>query len=409
MNNPLRSPGASLLAFIALLGFAMGAQAHNRSQSFSHWQWDAQQLEMVFTVKAREVTRLPPVENNLTSLNELLATHLQRTLLVAAGEQPCEAAGKPEVQTGEPGYLTAKWSFSCPTEQGLRLEIHSFFPVAASHVHYANVAKQPGNSQQYLFTESRRSHAIGVSDNPVDSLYRAFAQYITLGMEHIFLGVDHIVFLLALMLLLRSLKELIWMVTGFTVGHSITLGLATLGIVNPEASVVEALIGFTIALVALENIVAGHRSSQVTSYWLAAGLVLLGVVSLGWGRGLPLLTTLGLTMFVLAHLPLCENKHTAIKLRPALTLGFGLIHGFGFAGVLSEVGLPQQHLVPALAGFNIGVEIGQLLIVSALWGLRYWLKQVASLSVTEMAPQMLSAILVGTGCYWFVARSFSLV
>jgi hydrogenase/urease accessory protein HupE len=143
--------------------------------------------------------------------------------------------------------------------------------------------------------------------------------YLTLGIEHILLGVDHLLFVLALLLLSTGTWQLVKTVTAFTVAHSITLGLATLGFVHVPPKPVEAVIALSIVFAAVEIVQArrGPPGLSARMPWIAA-------------------------------------------------FTFGLLHGFGFAGALSEVGLPQGHIPVALLFFNLGVEAGQLLFVAAV-------------------------------------------
>ena len=143
--------------------------------------------------------------------------------------------------------------------------------------------------------------------------------YLELGVEHILLGVDHLLFVLALLLLTTGTWQLVKTVTAFTVAHSITLGLATLGFVHVPSKPVEAVIALSIVFVAAEIIRA--RRGQI-------GL--------------------------------------AAKLPWIVAFTFGLLHGFGFAGALSEVGLPEGHIPVALLFFNLGVEAGQLVFVAVV-------------------------------------------
>lgn len=146
--------------------------------------------------------------------------------------------------------------------------------------------------------------------------------YLKLGVEHILLGVDHLLFVLALMLIARNTRELIKAITAFTVAHSITLAAAALGFVHVPPKPMEAAIALSIAFVALEIIRARDGASGLAARapWIVA-------------------------------------------------FAFGLLHGFGFAGALSEIGLPAGHIPVALLFFNVGVEVGQLLFVGVVLGL----------------------------------------
>lgn len=396
-----------ILAVLALLLHGVQAEAHNRSQSFSSWTISGDVLEVVFSVKAREVTRLPPLEGELKSLNQLLTSHLRNSISVKSEAGFCQPQGGFSPLPAATGYVRARRTFICAGVGVRTLEIDSFFALASSHVHYAKVTDGARTPTQYLFTDEKRSQVVSRFGSEFDSFQYAFLQYVELGMEHIFSGLDHIVFLLALMLILRRFRDLVRMVSGFTLGHSITLSLAALGRADPDALLVEALIGFTIALVAVENMGARTRSSRQLSYAVAAVLGMLGLMALGLGRGLPLFATVGLIIFTLAYLPLSENQRMAVTVRPFLTFIFGLIHGFGFAGVLNEVGLPEHSLVPALAGFNVGVEIGQLIIVFSFWYLARYLRRLNSKANFRMFTDIASSVLLGIGSYWFVVRSFS--
>jgi hydrogenase/urease accessory protein HupE len=145
------------------------------------------------------------------------------------------------------------------------------------------------------------------------------ATYLKLGVEHILLGVDHLLFVLALLLVTDGTLRLVKTVTAFTVAHSITLALATLGFVHVPSAPVEAVIALSIVFVAAEIVRARRGAAGLTarSPWIVA-------------------------------------------------FAFGLLHGFGFAGALSEIGLPQGQIPLALLLFNVGVEAGQLVFVAAV-------------------------------------------
>ncbi|WP_246035868.1 HupE/UreJ family protein [Aliishimia ponticola] len=180
----------------------------------------------------------------------------------------------------------------------------------------------------------------------------AFAQYIPVGFDHILpKGLDHILFVLGLFFLSAKLGALLWQVTAFTAAHTVTLALGALGWVNVPGSIVEPLIAASICYVAIENILIGRLTP--------------------W--------------------------------RPALIFGFGLLHGLGFASVLGEFGLPEGQFIPALLGFNVGVELGQLTVIAIAALLvgwfagRDWYRPVIAIPA--------SAVIALIGAYWVVERT----
>ncbi|WP_390616939.1 HupE/UreJ family protein [Maricurvus nonylphenolicus] len=399
----------SVKALLCLLGCLLSLQVygHNASQSFSRWVIEGDKVEVTFTVGSREVTRLPLIESEAPNLDRLLSAHLLRTLQVSAAGQDCHVDSEGEVIAAERGLMRKKITYICPEGDAYFIAVNSFFSVASSHVHYASVDISSGQDQQYLFTSNRRVHDLNTGAGASDNLGSAILQYLELGVFHIIAGIDHLAFLLALILMSRRLSYLVWIVSGFTLGHSITLSLAALGLVTPDIGVVEALIGFSIAVVAIENIAAtGSRAKQLSRLF---SLLLLGLAGLSYlaGRSEVWLSLIGMALFSLAYLPMASDKDAALASRPLLTLIFGLVHGFGFAGVLSDVGLPDGMHLPALAGFNIGVEIGQLLFVVFCCCLLRCV-QLLGVGLREFVlSRFISSILLGLGSYWLVIRSLA--
>jgi hydrogenase/urease accessory protein HupE len=192
------------------------------------------------------------------------------------------------------------------------------------------------------------------------SLWQIVLRYIEAGIGHIFLGYDHIAFLISVVLWARRLLPVIKIVTAFTLAHSITLSLAALDLVRIPSTIVEPAIAASIVYVAVENFI----SRDIDKRW-------------------------------------------------RITFCFGLIHGFGFAGALQEFGLPRGALVPALASFNIGVEIGQIAIVSIVIPLLLLGDRLAAMRRRSIAPPYrpatvvyaISAVIVCLGAWWFLDRT----
>ena len=182
-----------------------------------------------------------------------------------------------------------------------------------------------------------------------DTIYR----YLHSGFVHIIpLGVDHILFVLGLFLFSLSGRVLIYQISLFTLAHTLTLALSSLGIVRISAQIVEPLIALSIAYVAIETIWAKGRFN--------------------WQRAL-------------------------------LIIGFGLLHGMGFASVLADFGLPEAQFIPALVSFNIGVEIGQLAIIAPLYILMRWLRPPARF-YRKVIQIPASVVIASIGLYWTLER-----
>ncbi len=196
------------------------------------------------------------------------------------------------------------------------------------------------------------SSAIALNSIVKQSAWSGFVQYMVTGFTHILpKGLDHILFIVSLFLLSPYFRPLLWQVTSFTVAHSVTLGLGIYGLVSVPPAIVEPLIALSIAFVAIENLFTDRLRRS----------------------------------------------------RPAVVFGFGLLHGLGFAGVLSEVGLPQAQFATALIAFNVGVELGQIAILTFCFvavGLRfrdrYWYRPAFAM------PASLAVACVAT--YWVIER-----
>lgn len=183
------------------------------------------------------------------------------------------------------------------------------------------------------------------------------ARYAELGIEHILLGFDHLLFVAALVMLVANIRMLVWTVTSFTLAHSITLALVTLGFVSVPRPPVEAFIALSILFVAVEIVRQrqGHPSLASRKPWLVA-------------------------------------------------FAFGLLHGLGFASALAEIGLPQSNIPLALLFFNVGVEIGQLTFVTALLGLAAVVRRIVTTEQLRHATLVGCYAIGGLASYWLIDR-----
>jgi hydrogenase/urease accessory protein HupE len=182
------------------------------------------------------------------------------------------------------------------------------------------------------------------------------AAYIRLGFEHIITGLDHLLFVFGLLLLVRVPRLLVKTITAFTIGHSVTLSLAALGYVHFPSRPIEVVIALSVFLLAVE-------------------------------------------------LTRDEQGETLMRRRPwAIALGFGLLHGLGFAGALAEVGLPQNEIPLALFSFNVGIEIGQLVFVFTILAARRALRP--AIAALPRWAEMIPLYAMGSlAAYWVLERA----
>ena len=335
------------------------------------------------------------------------ARYLAGRLRLVRGGTPCGVVEAPLAVSAPEGWVRFRWRLECSSSGPSVIESGVLFEVAPSHMHFARVEGGPGGVLERLLTEAERRFELADPDEaaPTQSAGTTLGGYVRLGVGHILTGWDHLAFVIALLLLAARVSEVAALITSFTVAHSVTLGLAVLGLVRPEPAAVEALIGFSIALVAAENgwLLAG-RGRAVPIVVFGSLLVLALLAALGWGS-VSMLTLLGLALFSVCHFALLDGAARPARLRAAVVFAFGLVHGFGFAGVLAEMALPNERLVPALFGFNLGVELGQLGIVVLLWPALALLERRAPRRWHRGVSQWGSAAVCGLGVFWFLGRT----
>jgi hydrogenase/urease accessory protein HupE len=260
----------------------------------------------------------------------------------------CEIVAPPRVER-LPGAELKRWTIRAPRGlEGWEVSVHGLSATMVDVL--VRIAFADGRVVSRLLRPDAPSFVFHANDAGP-----AAGGYFILGVEHILFGIDHLLFVLALVLIVRGAGLLVKTITAFTVAHSITLALATLGMVNVPPAPVEAVIALSIVFVASE-IVRGRRGERGLTErapWLVAG-------------------------------------------------SFGLLHGFGFAGALSEVGLPANDIPLALLYFNVGVEAGQLAFVAVALGVIALLRRV---QLPQWAPILPPYAIGSIAMYWVIERA----
>ncbi len=392
-----------ILPLLVLAGPALG---HTLGQSYSVWRIDDQSVSASFNLPAAAVAVLAQGLNGGADPVQSVVDHVHEGLRPIGR---CERLTGPVHRVLEQaGFLQIRWSWRC--QELIGAELAAIFEFDPQHVHTTRVVRDGEVVQETVLNAA--APRIDFTQSAPQSFLEVMRLYLNLGVEHILLGYDHLAFLAALMLVVRakfgaSLASLVWLITGFTAGHSLSLGLAVFGWLSVDSQLVEALIGFTIWLVAFEFFCrdGSHRAIASIAVVLGLGVPLLAGHENAW-----LLAGLGLLSLSYLAAPPSPGFRLAVHL--PLTAGFGLIHGLGFAGSLAAIGLPDERIAPALLGFNLGVEVGQVLAIGVVLGLlwrlrplvkRPWIEPATSLGAS-VGASVCALVCVVLGVFWFTER-----
>ena len=371
--------GVGLLwASLLLAGSAM---AHSSSNSYLTLSATDNQLTLRADIHLRDIDLIFDLDSNrdgqitwgeTRARSAELNTWLAQGIQLSESGQIC-ALGAPDLQASQHAdgtYLSAQWAASCSgmadvSSADLTLRYGLIF--AQDNLHRGLLKVDfPGYQSSALLSPERPEAQVSQADS---SALKVFGRYVVEGVWHIWIGIDHILFLLSLLVLapLQPSRQRVtqWraaaqarpvvldvlaVVTAFTVAHSITLGRSILKWLEPSADLIEPAIALSVVLAALNNL-------------------------FGW---------------------------SALK-RWRLAFVFGLVHGFGFANVLLDLGLPPSALAAALGGFNVGVELGQLAIVLAFLPLAWWLRNTRFYRWVVVAGGSLAIVVLGL--FWTLERT----
>lgn len=371
MAGPGRCSLAVLVALGALVAPGAPAEAHQTSIKYVDVTVDGRRAGVSVTVAPGDVTEplgLAPDARPQAAeaITPAVAAYVARWLAVAPDPgEPCPA-GPPRVRTAaDPRFVVVAWEVSCTAELArVALDFRGFFAIDSRHQAFV-IVHAPGATGDTVavraadpILHARAGEAMGLTG------------WIAAGIEHIWDGRDHVSFVLALLLVvvlvrrdgdgswttrppLATLRRTATIVTAFTLAHSLSLIAASLGWVSLPGRLVESVIALSILYTAVENIVSPD-----------------------------------------------------VPWRFALTFGFGLVHGLGFASVL-QVMLPPDHILGPLLGFNLGVEIGQFVIVVIALPLA-WLasRELSAVRYRHSVMPALSIVIAAFAIKWLIERVF---
>jgi hypothetical protein len=395
---------AALWLALGLLLVAPPAAAHTRSESHSVWEINGADVDLAMTIPVLELQRLG-AGGTAPSDDDVKRYLTARVYPISRGRR-CALVPPVETLSAAPGFRKYDFTFRCPVRDDLQIRSAAFFDVIPSHTNFAEIQDETtGAFAEQLITNEHQ--LVAVSGKAANGLKSAsFFEFVRMGVMHIFTGVDHMSFLLGLVLISRRLRDLVFVVSGFTIGHSLTLALAVTGVIRPHPEYIDALVALTIALIGAENLAEQTHRPLPVALAFGASLALMALGS-AFGLGeLPSLLLLGAGLFTSNYLMISGQLADPGRFRMMITLVFGLIHGFGFASNLLEMQLPTGRLAELLVGFNLGVEIGQLTLVLGVTALVLLVSKLKLATPRAVTVDVASSFLVGLGVYWFVTRSY---
>ncbi|MBL8190069.1 MAG: HupE/UreJ family protein [Acidobacteria bacterium] len=352
------------LLIATLVGLAAPVFAHPAPYSYLNLRLNQGQLEaslVVHVIDLAHELNITPVETLLepsraNSLKETIQNLLRPRLLIETDVQPIDFEVLAVESIPDQQALSLRLGFQTKATP-VSLSVNcSLFPYDPLHQTFINVYEDDALTHQDITDKdhAKVEYFIGGAAGDWRSTLAVVKRFVLSGIQHIFAGPDHILFIIGLLLLGGSMRRLLLIVTAFTIAHSVTLTLAALDVLNPPARWIEPIIALSIVYVGIDNLMVGKTGRDVRA-WIA--------------------------------------------------FFFGFIHGFGFAGVLKEFGLPRGALGWSLFSFNLGVEIGQVCIVIVAASLLMMLRRRNPVWGDRIAI-IGSIVVILAGSFWFIQRVF---
>lgn len=364
-----------IVSFTFFLFLPQLVYAHDATLTYSSISVTDKTINVAITTPYKNILGIyPEKDKTIEDINlEFFTKPFSKGFLVTNDGEKCTPKLTNIQKIDNINEVAYQFEFTCkkPFDK-LHFSYDLFFNLSYSHENITDIYVDDFGSQ-IIFSKKLPSYDLSVGDmrnktNTYHTLWN-IVNFLKIGIMHIFTGYDHILFLLGLLLMTKRFRDLLKMVTAFTVAHSITLALSTLSIIILPSRFTESMIALSISYVALENL-----------------------------KILKTKFSIGNWQFNMQNWKLFPNKRYWI-----IAFLFGLVHGFGFSTVLRELGLPKNGLIASLVSFNVGVEIGQLVIILLLFPLLLYIRKK---TWRKKAIIGIAAAIGLTGLFWFIQRAF---
>jgi len=359
-----------LIAVIFLLGYAQFSAAHDPGLSSTDVVINAQGMDTKITFSVQDVEALVPMDSDqdaeVTAAEQnaakpKIAAWVEQGLQLTLDGQVIQPSAAGVVSFDEQNNAHIDLHYAQTPGKQLQLQANFLSKLPSGHKQFVTLKNEIGQGiaeKMLSQADNTIAQAFPVADAGILSVEgmptaSTFSDFLLLGIEHILTGYDHLLFLFSLLIVTRSFLPALKIITFFTIAHSITLGLAAFNVIDIPSSIVEPLIAATIIYVGVENIMRGDHP----------------------------------------------------KGRQWLTFFFGLVHGFGFAAVLREMGISSMEtgIMLPLFSFNLGVEIGQITVAAVFLPIIWWLHKKPMIEPRLTPVCSISASLAGA--YWLIERT----
>ena len=396
------------LILLAKLSFA-----HYFSESYSNWVITENKVSATFTILKLEATRVLQIDSfqeigkeKQLSEGEIFLEYFKPRIAVLESSKECELEKEPSLIGSKDEYHTIEFAYLCVSDNSIKIINNVLFDIAQSHVHLSRIRMSNQIYEKALFYNDQTILINDLKTTNKKSFIDNLNSFISSGITHILTGLDHLIFLLGLIILVNNFRQLLIVITGFTLGHSITLALVALNIVVPNTIMIEALIGFTILFIGAEYMIKEDKNFTSIVGILLSILIIAAISSIFLEISITLISITALILITIGYFGILKNLENKSFYRIIITSLFGLVHGFGFGTFLFNSQFDQKNTLSALFGFNLGVEIGQIIFLMVFVLTNLFLFRILSIKKYEYLIQGLMVLVTSLGFYWFIQRLY---
>ena len=387
-----------LFSFLIFIFFSGNVFSHQKSQSYTSWGGENIDGNFEVTVKTKisKSILFSQLQNNGYKV-DMLETYFKNKIYSEA----CSSINLEILRTNN-AFFKIKETFSCSTDKPI-FNYNLFFDLNITHLDFSSQKRNDEKLPDFIISSETKKLNLFVEQSEA-SMNLSFYNFLYFGFLHILSGLDHIAFLLLIIFLCKSYKTLLLAISGFTVGHSISLFSSVQGLIISSASLVEIMIGFSILVCSIE--VLGKKTNQLvlfSNYIISLWTLLTFIIFIFFPSQALFFLSLGFMIF--SYLRLSNNYQNNLNLI-FITLVFGFIHGLGFAGAINEIFLPSEDMLKILIAFNLGIEIGQILIFLVVALLVSLLNLFKLEIVKNYSVLAVSLIIFGYSLNLIIERSF---